>query len=235
MSKEYYKILRSLEAIYLKCQSVRNEMREQRHDMRELRVFMSLLLADSTSNASAERITNDLTKKLARTLLITGDGKKMESVIQLAIADDRRIREELRRVRENTVVTEEVRADLALGWEEAQTRSQEVLSSLDIEVVDVPTGTLFDTAKHQPIGKVPTGDAARDKTVCECVQPLYCWRNAWNEPRHVSAQVTVYQRTNQAVEEAVDRLMDTSDGEEQPAIAQSGTTKSQQAETQSCE
>ena len=149
----------------------------------------STLRADTPAQPSEQA---EFLKQLTRTLLVSGNGERLDRAIRELIRHYGEAREEIRRFQSHDEITEELRGDIVAGFTRFLTKFQEDLVLLGVCIEEVQIGDALDVQLHRIVDRVSTGDDSHLDTVAECIRPAFRWRGLDGKEHREPALVAVY-------------------------------------------
>ena len=139
-------------------------------------------------------VIDSFLKEVTRTLLLTGDGTRLDSSIREAIGWYAEVDDEIRRIEQTEKLSPDLRADVSVGFHRMLSRLAEFLVRLGVQMTAIQPGTKLGESQFRVVDQLETDDVAKLKTVAECVQPEFSWVNGYGtkrvEPAHVRAYTT---------------------------------------------
>lgn len=135
-----------------------------------------------------------LLKALSRTLLLTGDGTRLDGSIREAIGWYVEVQGEIQRIERHAGLAPEIRNDVVVGFHRMLSRIAEYLARLDVKTVKIPAGTKLQEGRFRVVDRLETDADGKLNTVVECVQPEFTWVNGYGTTRIEPAHVRAYTR-----------------------------------------
>jgi len=128
--------------------------------------------------------------RLARALLITGNGARLEPCVLLAIREYRIADENVTRY-QSADLPEPLKADLLARFRQQLDSAQQCLELLEVQIFEPAVAEAVDSKRHRVLRKITSEFESSSDTIAEVISPGFEWINDEGSVRVVPAHVAV--------------------------------------------